>query len=586
MTEPTKDNADFLKITLPKIYFILQIIFGICASFWILFYHEPKTGDDVEHLHSAWLVFQGKVPYVDFFQHHNPLLWYLFAPIMGMFAYDIVVFDVVRIISTLVMLITLYFAGRIAGQNICKDKYATLLAIASVFPSYVVLSGQDFRPDNYMVCSFIVGLYYFFAYLESHKTRHLVISFVLMFLTFMFMQKSVFFLGIFGLIVLYLLYKKDIKGEDFIKSLILPLLGVIWFIGWLFYHDMIKLYWQANFIFNLYIPDVYDSLVESSKPSFYVLTAIAFLGCCYFLWHGNKAARIVCILWISEAIQRFFYFSLDRHYYYFLDILDAILVGSFAWVAIKKGIKDKIFILFYTVAIWFTEYQICRFYRQESVTSNIYTPDVYDNLIDITDPIFFILAIGAILAGLLIYLFIKKECWNAYLFVTLALIGLIPFVTYCHERDIRLKPAGYHRYVTPKYVLEKVNKCDAVLNGYGLTYGIFTKDITYYWNLNGQLDVIGNEIGIAPLPNLDKEVEENLPRIIFTGPFLHEKMHKAGKDIPVHWIKPGIRDKYYKQWVFVNMFILKDEYQARRRCRYDANTKSWDYYYYYYGNVK
>lgn len=510
MTKLTKENTKyFFKISLPKVYFILQIIFGICAAFWILFYHQPKTGDDVEHLHSAWLVFQGKVPYVDFFQHHNPLLWYLFAPLMGMFAYNIIVFDIVRIISTLVMFITIYFAGRMAGKCICKDKYATLLSMAAVFPSYVVLSGQDFRPDNYMVCSFIAGLYYFLAYLENYRTRNLVISFFLMFLTFMFMQKSVFFLCVFGLIVLYLLYKKDIKLPDFTKALILPLIGVIWFVGWLFYHHMIELYWRANFIFNLYIPDVYDSLVEPTKPSFYVLTAIAFLGCCYFLWRGNKAARIVSILWISEAIQRFFYFSLDRHYYYFLDILDATLAGAFVFVIIKK---------------WY---------------------------------------------------------WIAYLFMSLAIVGLLPFITYC--RDYELDP-GYHRYVTPKYVLEKVNKCDAVLNGYGLTYGIFTKDITYYWNLNGQLDVIGNEIGIAPLPNLDKAVEENLPRIIYTGPFLHEKMHKAGKDVPVHWIKPGIRDKYYEQWVFVNVFILKDEYQARRRCRYDAKTKTWDYY--YYGNKR
>ena len=58
---------------LPKIYFVLQLLVGIYVSFWLLFNHQPKTGDDVEHLHSAWLVFQGQVPYKDFFQHHNPL---------------------------------------------------------------------------------------------------------------------------------------------------------------------------------------------------------------------------------------------------------------------------------------------------------------------------------------------------------------------------------------------------------------------------------------------------------------------------------------------------------------------------------
>lgn len=52
-------------------------------------------------------------------------------------------------------------------------------------------------------------------------------------------------------------------------------------------------------------------------------------------------------------------------------------------------------------------------------------------------------------------------------------------------------------------MLEQTNRCDVVINGYGLTYGIFSKDVTYYWNLNGQLDVIGSKIGLAPLPDLN-----------------------------------------------------------------------------------
>ena len=56
-----------LYLNLPKVYFILQILVGIWVSFWLLYNHQPKTGDDVEHIHSAWLVFQGYVPYQDFF---------------------------------------------------------------------------------------------------------------------------------------------------------------------------------------------------------------------------------------------------------------------------------------------------------------------------------------------------------------------------------------------------------------------------------------------------------------------------------------------------------------------------------------
>ena len=159
---------------LPRIYFGLQIAMGLFAACWVLVNHQPKTGDDVEHLHSAWLVFEGKIPYIDFFQHHNPLLWYLFAPLLGFFAYDIIVFDIVRIISTLILFLTLFMSAKIVQKYITGSKYAGLLTVATVFPSYIVFSGQDFRPDNYMVCSFICGLYFFFAYLDNKKAKFLI----------------------------------------------------------------------------------------------------------------------------------------------------------------------------------------------------------------------------------------------------------------------------------------------------------------------------------------------------------------------------------------------------------------------------
>lgn len=504
MNAKKKSGWETFLTNLPKACFTLQILVGIYVAFWIIYNHPPKTGDDVEHIHSAWLVYQGKIPYIDFFQHHNPLLWYLFAPLTGKFAYDIAIFDIVRLISTFVLLVTLFISAQIIKRFVSQSWYALLLVIASVFPSYVIFSGQDFRPDNYMVCSFMVGLYYFLSYLDSGRGRNLVVSFVAMFISFLFMQKSVFFLAVFGGIVIYLLYTKKIKLSDFLKALLLPLAGAAIFVYWLFSHDMIKRYWLSNFIFNLYIPDVYGNLVEKTKTEFYVLSAIALIGFVFFMFRGKLAARIVCILWLSEALQRFFYFSLDRHYYFFLAILDAMLAGG------------------------------------------------------------------------VIYECIKKWKWSAYFFVALSCGGMLPFKDYCLQNQVQ---AGYHRYVTPKYVLEKTNRCDSVLNGYGLTYGIFTKDITYYWNLNGQLDVIGSKIGLAPLPDLNAAVEKYLPLIIYTAPYWNEKLRKQNIDIPVHWIDERLRDKYYEQSLFINVFILKKQYQNMRRCRYDIKTNSWNYYY-------
>lgn len=490
---------------IPKVYFILQIVVGVWAAFWVLFNHQPKTGDDVEHLHSAWLIFQGKVPYVDFFQHHNPLLWYLFAPLVGYFAYELVIFDIVRIISTLVMFLTLYLAGLTIKRFVVSGSwYVILLVIASAFPSYVVFSGQDFRPDNYMIFSFILGQFWFLGYLKEKKTWQLVASFASFFISFLFMQKIIFELAVFGGIALYNLYMERISWQDFLKALIFPMVVSLIGIGVLINYGMLERYWLANYIFNLYIPDVYGGMVEITKPEFYVLCAIGFCGFIYFMIRGNEAARLLSLMWLLEAVQRFFYFSLDRHYYYLLLIQTAMLAGGFIWVVIKK----------------------------------------YN--------------------------------WSAYLFMALSVWGMLVFRTYCLTN--KLAP-NYHRYVTPRYVLETTNRCDSVLNGYGLTYGIFSKDITYYWNLNGQLDVIGSQINLAPLPDLNAEVEKYLPKIIYGGPYWNEKLRQRNIDVFVHWISPDIREKYYEQSIFIDVFILKPEYQQQRRCRYNSASDTWEYYY-------
>jgi hypothetical protein len=325
-----------------------------------------------------------------------------------------------------------------------------------------------------------------------------------MFLSFLFAQKIVFMLLIYAVVILYFLYIKNIKINDFIRALILPILGCIIFISWLAYHGMIETYWLSNYIFNLYIPDVYGNKVEATKTEFYALGAIALVGCIYYLIKGNKYIKILCLLWLFEAIQRTFYFSLDRHYYYLLLILNGMISGA------------------------------------------------------------------------LIYDIIKKYNWSAYVFVLMSIFGCKIMYDYCLM--LQLHPS-YHRYVTPKYVLEQTNRCDSVLNGYGLTYGIFTKDITYYWNLNGQLDVIGNKIGLAPLPDLNDAVYKYLPKIIYTAPYWDEKLRQQKRDVPVHMIDANLRNKYYQQSLFKDIFILKDKYQNIRRCQYDKKTNSWNYFY-------
>jgi hypothetical protein len=41
--------------------------------------------DEFEHLHFAWSVSRGQVPYRDYFDHHTPALQYALAPMFARF---------------------------------------------------------------------------------------------------------------------------------------------------------------------------------------------------------------------------------------------------------------------------------------------------------------------------------------------------------------------------------------------------------------------------------------------------------------------------------------------------------------------
>lgn len=44
--------------------------------------------DEFEHLHAAWCLWRGLIPYRDFFEHHTPLLWMMLAPLYRFYPVD------------------------------------------------------------------------------------------------------------------------------------------------------------------------------------------------------------------------------------------------------------------------------------------------------------------------------------------------------------------------------------------------------------------------------------------------------------------------------------------------------------------
>ena len=151
-------NAVYQKF--PLFFLLAHLAAGLGYCLYIAWFTTTLGGDTLEHIHSSWLVYAEFVPYKDFFQHHNPLLWYLFAPFVGLHAYgldDNVITSSVVTAAILASFLTYYYLYLIASRFL-TGKRGGVIAAAIAFTPYVLVSVVNFRPDNFIVAAFFAGL--------------------------------------------------------------------------------------------------------------------------------------------------------------------------------------------------------------------------------------------------------------------------------------------------------------------------------------------------------------------------------------------------------------------------------------------
>lgn len=485
---------------LPKAALVLDLV--LVAIFYVLVIaHLPtQNGDNIEHIHSSFMVAIGQVPYRDFFQHHNPLLWYIFAPLAKILAYDTTIAEIVCLISFLVFLKSLVYVYRLAAEFL-TDKFWALMATAMVMVPEYKLFAIDFRPDNYMIFCLMGGIYYLFSHLRDKKQWQLSVAFVWFFMSFLFAQKALFPLFCLGICVVYLLYKGEVAWRVFFKALIVPFLGGVGFGLYLYHYDMIELYYRSNYTFNLNLVDGFEMHRVAVFPKAILLwVCLGFAGAVAALFYRNIYWRVLSFLFVTEFIQRRFYFSPYVYYYWLLSYL-AVLCGVSVLYLIDK--KSK----------------IVRF----------------------------------VLIGGLYYFFIKS----------------VMFYMELNNRETAEK-----RIYLPDYITRHITPCDYVFNGDGYMYNLFAKDPSYYWQLIGQLDVIGEQTGIQPRPNINELIEQLKPKFVYGRSYFNKFSKESGRNEIVHYVDPYLINRYYNYSGFGSVYQLKPEFD-KRRCVKDEKSGEW-----------
>lgn len=304
------------------------IAINVIYLFASIFISRRAVGDDLEHIHASWLVWQGLVPYTDFFEHHHPLMWYMFAPLVGFFSGNVMVFLLIRCLMAMVSLITLYVIYRLI-KDFWGNKIAALIAINLFCFSNTALDAMvQFKPDTFMHLFFFIGLYLFFAFWRDNKQKYLNLAVLSWAVGFLFLQTIIFLLLPVGLCGIYLLVKKQIEWKSILKALPFGLVPLALFGVYLLVCGNAQRYFETNWLLNSHImEDIWDTRIKDFSDLYGILCCGVASAIYLLMKKPNKYILCLLVMYAVELLLRTTYISIWMYYFKILVLYNAVLVA-------------------------------------------------------------------------------------------------------------------------------------------------------------------------------------------------------------------------------------------------------------------
>jgi hypothetical protein len=153
--------------------------------------------DEIEHVHSAWHVLNGAVPYVDFFEHHHPLLWYLLAPALAVLPETASTVIALRVMLFFLVPATAWATYRLArecGAGPDPAWLSVFLLLSMTTFGYVAI---EIRPDVPQALVGVISAISFVRMLRTGRPRDAMLCGLSAAVAFLFLQKAVLLLALF-----------------------------------------------------------------------------------------------------------------------------------------------------------------------------------------------------------------------------------------------------------------------------------------------------------------------------------------------------------------------------------------------------
>jgi hypothetical protein len=294
-----------------------------------IFVSSNAMADDLEHIHAAWLVWNKQIPYTDFFEHHHPLMWWIFAPLVGLLSGNTLVFFVMRLVVCGVSLLTLYVVYRLVKDFLTEsDRVAALTAVnIACFSSTVLGAMVQFKPDAFMHLFFWCGLYCFYDFLQNGRQKSLNFCAIFWSLAFCFLQTVIFLLLPLFPALIYFMAKKQITFSRICRALPygVGVLGI--FFGVMLWQGNLQRYYELNWVVNSEIYAFLDKAVTDYGSLYGILLLGIGALICVLLWRRNRFTAIFMCLYLGELAFRTLYISIGLYYFKMLLMYNAVLLA-------------------------------------------------------------------------------------------------------------------------------------------------------------------------------------------------------------------------------------------------------------------
>ncbi len=315
-------------------YFWEYLAYFLAAAFAAYLFYLSKGIHGWEHLLSAWQTFSGYVPFIDFFEHHGPLQYYLFAPLFYLGGYEFFPLWMIIINSSICTLFIRYFF-----RNFSFGIKGRILSAAFLILIWTVMFGGVFLPEPYVAC-LVILIYLSFSKIRAEsRSRSNNINLVILGVLFgaLFLIKfNAFVLLSCGFFLYCLLnFKRErvlinLKNiARFVAGMITPLLPFLYI-----YRDNLKEVAYLMFTYNF---EVVSRLARAWPPKPFSL---------FFLIFSVDIIVLGAIFFNKESRERYYKLTFPILSSLCLLLMSYPLYGNFHLLPAMAGFLTGVFLFF------------------------------------------------------------------------------------------------------------------------------------------------------------------------------------------------------------------------------------------------